>query len=665
MAKTFQKLLNNFVFGRRLASDENEAGKIGVFEGLPIFGLDGLSSSAYGPEAALTMLIPLGAAGLHYIGPITLPILILLFLLYLSYRQTIEAYPVNGGSYTVSKDNLGVYPSLLAAASLMLDYVLNVAVGISAGVAALVSAVPGLHGYTLELCLGILLVLTLTNLRGTKEAGWAFAAPTYLFLLTLGTVLVVGVVRAVAGGGRPQPIVPPPALPRAEEAVSLWLLLRAFASGCTAMTGVEAVSNGVGAFKDPAVKYARWTLTAIVALLALLLAGIAYLSSAYGIGAMDQNQPGYQSILSQVSVAVVGRNWFYFVTMGSVLLVLAMSANTSFAGFPRLCRLVAMDDFLPRPFAIVGRRLVYSVGILVLASAAGILLFAFDGITDRLIPLFAIGAFTAFFLSQTGMVMHWWKQWRGTAPAAAAAGQHAGAQGQQAGAQVAPSASHSKRRLLTHMAANATGATGTGIALAIITIAKFAEGAWISILVIPALMTLFVAVRRHYSRLGKAVNAGAIDLAHSQPPVAVVPIGTWDKPAAKSLQFAMWLSSDVIAIHLGRLSGDADDPDDACLKTQWNRCVEEPAQQAGVPVPQLRFVKTPYRTFEPPLLAELGRIEGEYPGRPIAVAIPMLIPRHWWQYLLHMRRSTRLRAALMKRGDRRVIVISVPWYMHE
>jgi amino acid transporter len=280
------KSLLNILLGPPLRSRDEEGRKIGALEGLPIFGLDGLSSAAYGPEAALTILLPMGAAGLSYICPITLAILVLLALLYFSYRQATAAYPVNGGAYTVARENLGIYPGLLAAAALMIDYVLNVAVGISAGVAALISAAPALHSYTLPLCLAILAALTLANLRGTKEAGWAVAGPTYLFVGSLGTVLTVGVARTIANGGHPQPLEPPPEMPAAVEAVGAWLLLRSFASGCTAMTGVEAVSNGVTAFKVPAVKHARATLTLIVVVLSLMLGGVAYLAAVYRIGAI-------------------------------------------------------------------------------------------------------------------------------------------------------------------------------------------------------------------------------------------------------------------------------------------------------------------------------------------------------------------------------------------
>ena len=411
--------------------------------------------------------MPLGAEGLRLIRPIMAAILVLLAMLYLSYRQTIEAYPSNGGSYTVARENLGANAGLLAASALMIDYVLNVAVGISAGVGALTSALPQLHPYTLELCLAVLALITIVNLRGTLEAGLVFSVPTYLFVASLGGVLLFGVVEgACRAADSPAPVVPPPPLPPATEAVTLWLLLRAFASGCTAMTGVEAVSNGVSAFRDPTVKYAHRTLTVIV----LILGAVARrdrlsLRPPTAIAAMDQTQPGYQSVLSQLTGAIVGRGVIYFIAIGSLLAVLCLSANTSFVDFPRLCRLVARDGYLPRAFAMPGRRLVYSVGILWLAATAGLLLTVFGGITDRLIPLFAVGAFLAFTLSQLGMAFHWSR----------AAGQ--------------PGASRDQRR---------PGRWRPASRLAVILSAKFVEGAWITVLAIPLVLALLKAIKRYY-----------------------------------------------------------------------------------------------------------------------------------------------------------------------
>lgn len=389
----------DLVVGKPIRTSDERAEQIGAAQGIPIFGLDALSSAGYGPEAALTLLIPLGLLGLHYALPITGAIIVLLTIVYFSYIQTIGAYPEGGGSYTVAQENLGESAGLLAAAALIIDYILVVAVGISAGVGALVSAIPSLQPHTLSLCLLILLVIAAINLRGMREAGKIFMVPTYLFAGTLGMTILLGVVRAAFSGGHPIPIVAPKPLHPLAATASTWLLLQAFASGCTAMTGVEAVSNGVRAFREPTVRNARITLTIIIGLLILLLGGIAYLAQIYHIGATDPGQPGYESVLSQMIGAVAGKGIFYFISIASILLVLALSANTAFADFPRLCQAIAINRYLPSSFASRGRRLVFSNGIYVLTFLAGALLIIFGGVTDRLIPLFAVGAFLAFTLS--------------------------------------------------------------------------------------------------------------------------------------------------------------------------------------------------------------------------------------------------------------------------
>jgi amino acid transporter len=616
-----------------LATREQAEQKFGVLAGVPAMGLDGLASSAYGPEAALTLLLPLGVAGPRYLLPITFLLLALLALLYLSYRQTIAAYPSGAGAYTVARENLGTNAGLLAAAALMIDYVLNVAVGISAGVAALVSAFPAFHSYTLELCLAALFLLTLVNLRGTRESGLAFALPTYLFLASFLAILGLGfahVLLAGGAGGMPRPVIPPPPLGPARAPVSAWLLLRAFASGCTAMTGVEAVSNGISAFKEPPVRHARRTLTAIVSSLGVLLFGIAYLSHAFGIGAMDQTKPHYQSVLAQLVAAILGRNLFYFVAMGSLLAVLTLSANTSFVGFPRLCRWIAEDRFLPKPFAVVGHRLVFSVGILFLSLVSGLLLVAFDGITDRLIPLFAVGAFLAFTLSQAGMVAHGWKR-RGSGGAG----------------HVQP-------------LVNGTGALLTSVALLVIVAAKFAEGAWITLLALPVLILLFRTTRNYYDRVGRRLwEPRPLDLTANAPPIVVLPTEGWNQLTRKALRFGMRLSPEVIAIHLGVETGEGDD--EAILKEQWREDVEQPARQAGVPVPRLVCLPSPYRRFSKPLLRFLRLQAEEHPDRVIAVVLPFLLERHSWQRLLHQRRAHRLRAALLAEGEPQLVVIEIPW----
>ena len=438
----------DLLFGKPLATSEERGERVGPSAGIPIFGLDALSSAAYGPEAALTLLIPLGLLGIHLIVPITTAIIILLVIVYFSYRQTIEAYPQGGGSYTVATENLGRGPGLLAAAALMIDYILTAAVGISAGVGALISAVPSLQKHTLLICLAILLILTIINLRGVRDTGVAFMIPTYLFLGTLLTVILVGLFRTVASGGHPTPVVAPPKLPSATAAISLWLILKVFASGCTAMTGIEAVSNGVKAFREPTTKTAWLTLTIIIALLIVLLAGIALLCRWYGIGATEPGSAGYQSVLSQLTAAVMGNGVFYWITIASILLVLSLSANTAFADFPRLTLAIALHDYLPHVFLVRGRRLLFSHGIAALVTFTALLLILFGGVTDRLIPLYAIGAFLAFTLSQAGMVVHWI---RSKGPA-----------------------------WQLRMLVNGFGAVATGITLLVVLLAKFADGAWIT-----------------------------------------------------------------------------------------------------------------------------------------------------------------------------------------
>ncbi len=560
-------------------------------------------------------------------------ILVLLALLYLSYRQTIEAYPSNGGSYTVAKENLGANAGLLAASALMIDYVLNVAVGISAGIGALTSAIPLLHPYTLELCLAVLALITLVNLRGTLEAGLVFSVPTYLFVASFGGLLLFGLAKALAAGGSPAPIVPPPPLPAATEGVTIWLLLRAFASGCTAMTGVEAVSNGVSAFRDPTVKHAHHTLAGIVLILGLLLAVISYLAPVYGVGAMDQTEPDYQSVLSQLAGAIVGRGVIYFIAIGSLLAILCLSANTSFVDFPRLCRLVARDGYLPRAFAMPGRRLVYSIGILWLAATAGLLLTVFGGITDRLIPLFAVGAFMAFTLSQLGMAFHWLRQ-----------------QG-------------NRLRLLI----DGTGAAGTGAALAVILAAKFVEGAWIVVIVIPCVLILLKTINRYYKMLDLQLrDEGAIALGGLQPPIAVMPLQRWDRLADKAVRYALMLSRDVVAIHLTKLEGPDAEEHVGRLRRQWRDDVERPAQNTGLTPPQLIISPSPYRSFAGRLLKHISEVEAQHPGRPIFVVIPEVVKEHWWDYLLlDSSRVRKLRTALLRHGGPNLAVATVPWAREE
>jgi amino acid transporter len=617
--------LVNIVFGRPLASSEDEGQRVGPAQGIPIFGLDALSSAAYGPEAALTLLLPLGAAGLAYILPLSTAIIVLLVIVYFSYRQTIAAYPGGGGSYTVAKENLGERAGLLAAAALMIDYLLNVAVGISAGVGALVSAVPGLQRHTLGLCLIILAVLTFVNLRGVREPGVLFMIPTYVFVACLVGVIGWGALTVLMTGGHPRPVVPAPALPAATAAFSVWLLVKAFASGCTAMTGVEAVSNGVQAFREPVVPAARKTLTAIIATLIVLLAGIAYLCKAYGIGATPPGQAGYQSVLSQLTAAVAGRGIFYYITVISILTVLSLSANTSFADFPRLCRAVAADGYLPRSLAIRGRRLVYSQGMWMLAVMAAVILVIFGGVTDRLIPLFAVGAFLAFTLSQAGMVMHW-RRTRG-------------------------------HGTLGSMMVNGVGALATGATVLVVLAAKFAEGAWVVALLTPLLIALMVAVHRHYERVAReTAPAKAFLPKNLKPPLVVVPVETWSAVAQKALRFGLTMSDDVLIVHVACEGVEMPDG-------HWTRLLADHARAAGRKAPELVVLHSPYRFVIQPIVDHVLKVEREHPDRTVAVVIPSLLEKHWYHYFLHNQRSELLSALLLVKGDRRIVIVNVPWYL--
>jgi amino acid transporter len=615
----------DFLLGRPLSSREEQGQRIAVLAGIAIFGLDALSSAAYGPEAALTVMRPLGALGNQYLVPISLSIIALLTIVFFSYRQTIAAYPGGGGSYTVARENLGSSAGLLAGSALMIDYILNVAVGISAGVGALVSAAPSLQPHTLALCLGILAAITLINLRGLREAGLIFMAPTYLFVGSLLLAIGIGIFKTLAAGGEPTPVVAPPAFPPQIAAVGWWLLLKAFASGCAAMTGVEAVSNGVTAFREPVAKSAQRTLGIIIAILIALLGGIAWLGQAYHIGATDPGGPGYQSMLSQLLGAIAGRGAFYYVAISSVVVVLVLSSNTSFADFPRLCRVIAETGYLPTSFGARGRRLVYSEGIVVLAAISGVLLIVFGGVTDRLIPLFAIGAFLAFTLSQAGMVMHWKRT----------GGRHA---------------RHS-------IVVNAVGATATGITVVVVLSAKFMEGAWITVIMVPLLLAAMVAVRRHYESVAQEIAAPLeFSPGKPNPPLVVLPVQRWSLIAAQALRFALNISPDVRAVHIECEESDR-------LVKEWQDHVARPARESGLQEPVLVVIESPYRFVVTPILTFILNLERQNPGRIVAVVIPELVESRWYHYLLHNQRAALLKALLMMKGTGRIAIVDVPWYL--
>ena len=491
---------------------------------------------------------------------------------------------------------------------------------------------------------GILALITVVNLRGTRESGLAVRAPDLPVHRQPGRHPRLGCCqgRGWLADTRSRSCRRRPA--GAAEAAGALALLRAFASGCTAMTGVEAVSNGVSAFREPTVRNAHGTLTVIVVVLGVLLLGIGQIAYAYGIGAMDQTKEGYQSVLSQVVGAVDGRGWLYYVTIGSVLAVLCLSANTSFVGFPRLCHLVAADGFLPRPFAVAGRRLVYSVGILFLAIGSGGLLAAFGGITDRLIPLFAVGAFLSFTLSQAGMAVHWWH----------ALGK-VGAPNGKGRRRVRGGRSGHHARLLI----NGGGAIATGAALAIILLAKFVEGAWLTVIVIPCTLGVLRAVHRYYGDLDRHVLQGShrrINARDHTPPVTIVPIARWDRLSRKAVEYALRLSPDVMALHVTTLEGPEADHEEQRLRREWREFVQQPATDAGLQPPKLLLVPSQYRSVVAPLLRAIQIARARLPGRPVMIVLPELVEGRWWgDPTAHASRTAapRTSAALRRTGCHR------------
>ena len=618
--------IRDVLFGKPLPTWDERAEQLGVGPGIPIFGLDALSSAAYGPEAALTLLIPLGAAGIAYIVPISASVIALLVIVYFSYRQTIAAYPGGGGSYTVASENLGPFAGLLAAAALMIDYVLTVAVGISAGVGALVSAFPRLLPHTLGLCLLILLFITIINLRGLRQAGIVFMVPTYLFIFSLLAAVGIGVFKSITSGGHPAAVIPPPAALPAAAGIGVWLLLQSFASGCTAMTGVEAVSNGVMAFKEPATKTAQRTLTIIIALLILMLGGIAFLVRAYHIAATDPGAIGYQSVISMIIAAVVGRGPLYYTAIGSVLVVLALSANTAFADFPRLCRAIALNGYLPDAFSLRGRRLVYSQGVWVLAALAALLLIVFQGVTNRLIPLYAVGAFLAFTLSQAGMVAHWL---RVKGPG--------------------------YRR---YIVVNGIGAVATGATVLVVLVAKFIEGAWITALLIPTLLISMMAVKRYFDRVAEELQCTEpFNVEGLRSPLIILPVQKWSRLTRKAVEVAYALSRDVEAVHVCA-EGEKND-----VREEWEKYVLTPLRKAGLAEPKLTMLDSPFRLVITPIVNHVLAVQQENPSRRIAVLIPEMIEHHWWHYFLENNRAELLKALLLLKGNQRILIVNVPWYL--
>lgn len=612
----FKKLL----FGRPLASDRLEHERLNKKTALAVLSSDVISSVAYATEQILLVLAVLGAVALNYVVPISLVIVGLLVLVAASYRQTVFAYPEGGGSYTVAKDNLGTTPGLVAAAALLTDYILTVAVSISAGVAAITSAYPALQPHIVLLCVAAIIVLMLVNLRGVRESGIAFSVPTYLFIALMLTLLIAGLYKGFFAGGA----VAAASLPRKVDAVSAsqhpggvfagfaftFLILRAFAEGCVAMTGTEAISNGVGAFRKPTSRNAAITLVWMATILAVFFTGTSYLAKHFGI----MPSPS-ETVLSQLGRHVFGTGALYYSLQYATFALLVLAANTAFADFPRLSSILARDGYMPRQFAARGDRLAFSNGIIALALVAMLLVWLFHGDTSALIPLYAIGVFVCFTLSQAGMVRHWFKlRDRGW----------------------------TRRALL-----NGVGAVATAAVAIVQVVTKFAHGAWIVVLIIPLIILMLRKIHRHYEIFSEQVrytgHSPIMFLHHT----VVVPVNGITKATAGALVYATTISEDVRAIYV-----EVDETATKRLREQWD------AWDIGV---DLVIVPSPYRSILRPIVDYVVGLTTRAEADLVTIVVPEIVPRKWWEHLLHNKTALFIRTAFLFKPN--VIVTSVPFLL--
>jgi amino acid transporter len=587
----------------RTAEDREEKHRLTAFEGIAALSLDALSSVAYGPQAIVIVLAAAGAAALEYTLPVTLAIVVLLAVLVVSYRQVIEAFPSGGGAYAVSSRHLGRQASLLAAASLIVDYVLNAAVGVSAGVAALWSAFPNLYGARVWLCLAVLALITGVNLWGVAESARVFIVPTVLFIIAMAIVIIGGAVRShpvVTMAGQ---------LPAVTESVGILLLLKAFASGCSALTGVEAIANAVPEFKKPRIRRAQHTEMWLGILLGVMLIGIALLIRKFHVA-----PSATETTLAQLTAAAVGKNFVFIAIQLITTVLLALAANTSFGGLPVLASLLARDNNLPHLFRLRADRQVHRYGVVVLAVLAAILLVVAKGDTQALIPVFAIGVFVGFTLSQAGMVRHWREQ-RGDGWAVRAF-------------------------------INGLGAVLTTAALAIELVSKFTEGAWLILIVIPLLVLMFDRIHRTYDRIGEVLQLG------QQPPpprrlssLVVVPVGGMSRLTAEAISAALSIGDEVVAVTVC-FADPEDEEVDAHFREEWE------AWHPNVPLVSLR---TEHRSLAMPVVKYLRQVEQEDRYHRLVVLIPELQPLHWWQWILHNQRGFVLQQAI-QRGTVNVVV---------
>jgi len=594
--------------GTPLETERFSEERLSIPIALAVFSSDVLSSVAYATEEILLVLSLAGLAAMDYSIPISGLIILLLVIVIVSYRQTIHAYPMGGGSYSVARENLGTQWGLIAAAALLLDYVLTVAVSTAAGVAAVTSALPGLLHHRVAVSLLFLFILVVGNLRGLQQSGRIFALPTYMFIFSMTAMVVTGVVRALLG--YPPVEVPATALPDASHVLTLFLLMRAFSAGCTALTGIEAVSNGVQAFRKPESRNAATTMMIMAVILGSFFLGTSYLAHAYHV------VPGIgQTVVSQLGRAVFGTGLLYYLLQTSTALVLMVAANTSFADFPRLSSILAGDRFLPRQLANLGDRLVYSNGILILAGSAGLLIILFGGDTHALIPLYAVGVFLAFTLSQSGMVA---RHLREKGP-----------------------------RYRLHAAINGAGAVATGAALLVISVTKFTHGAWIVILLIPLFVVFFLRTHRHYFYVRQQLSLREIDPERPLRHTAIVPISAVNRATVYAIRYAKSIAHEVEAVHV------AIDPQRVeQIREQWK------TWGAGVP---LRILESPYRSIVEPLVDHIDDLmHGRRRNEMVTVVLPEFVTAHWWEGLFHNQSAFLVKGALLFRPG--VVVTSIPFH---
>lgn len=607
------------LIGQPLRTAEAAHERIGKAKALAVFSSDALSSTAYATEEILRILILAGSAAYAFVLPIGVAIVLLLAIVVFSYRQTIRAYPQGGGTYIVTKDNLGTSPALLAAAALLSDYVLTVAVSISAGVAAITSAFPALFPYRVELAVAAILLLTIANLRGVRESATIFMLPTYAFIVSVGLLIVLGSLSLLGIGPTPHPVRHPAPLPT--EPLTLFLVLRAFASGSTALTGVEAIADGVPAFKEPQAENARTTLLIMGLILGSLFSGITLLSYHFHLVPSEE-----ETIVSQLARTLVDNSPFYYVIQAATALILFLAANTAFADFPRLGYFLARDRFLPRQFRFQGDRLAFSTGIVTLGVLTSLLVIARGASVSALIPLYAVGVFTAFTLSQSSMVVHWWR-----------------------------SAQAERRRLPWHsLVINAIGALVTGIVTIVIVITKFTHGAWMVIIFIPLLIGMMLAVHRHYVVVAEQLRVTNEEARRQlrlipRRSVAIVPVASLNRASLTALAYARSIADDITAIHI------ATEPESGeVLQQRW--------REAGLTIP-LVIVDSPYRELIGPLVATIEKLHREKGAPLITVVIPEFVTAHWWERLLHTQTAWRLRRTLAQIPD--LAITMVPYHLRE